>query len=174
MLQMGSITLFQIIVLVLIIFTILYFLRPNVETLVNFDKLQAYEENDPVAVQPSIAPPSSDIFQEGAAIQQVSDIDLVNKVAVGEDTLKADELLPKYDEANEFAKENPVTELLKEQNYLISSMHAGINTVSQSSKIPYYDLRSLPAVPRNVEWPINNSSIDRSNAFQRRPLDIGN
>lgn len=169
MLQMGSITLFQIIVLVLVILAIVYFLRPKVETLVNFDKLQAYEENEPVSV-PSIAPPSSDIFQEGAAIQQVSD----PVVVVGEDTLRADELLPKYDEANEFAKENPVTELLKEQNYLISSMHAGINTVSQSSKIPYYDLRSLPAVPRNVEWPINNSSIDRSNAFQRRPLDIGN
>ena len=173
MLQMGSITLFQIIVLVLVILAIVYFMRPKVETLVNFDKLQAYEENEPVSV-PSIAPPSSDIFQEGAAVQQVSDEDLVNKVVVGEDTLRADELLPKYDEANEFAKENPVTELLKEQNYLISSMHAGINTVSQSSKIPYYDLRSLPAVPRNVEWPINNSSIDRSNAFQRRPLDIGN
>ena len=166
---MGSITLFQIIVLVLVILAIVYFLRPKVETLVNFDRLQAYEENDPVSV-PSIASPSSDIFQEGAAIQQVSD----PVVVVGEDTLRADELLPKYDEANEFAKENPVTELLKEQNYLISSMHAGINTVSQSSKIPYYDLRSLPAVPRNVEWPINNSSIDRSNAFQRRPLDIGN
>ena len=135
----------------------------------DFDNLQPHDTTDS---NQSVVPPS-DTFQEGAPVQEVTDDDVLDKVIVGEDTLKAEELLPKYDEANEFAKENPVTELLKEQNYLISGFHLGINSTMQSSKIPYYDLRSLPPVPKQ-DWPINNSSIDRSNAFQRRPLDIGN
>lgn len=168
MLPQGSITeLLKMVLIVFGIFALLHLLRPSVETLVNFDKLQAYE---PVGPSNVVVPPS-DTFDEGAPVEEVADEDVVEKVIVGEDTLQAEELLPKYDEANEFAKENPVTELLKEQNYLISGYHLGINTTMQSSKIPYYDLRSLPAVPK-VDWPINNSSLDRSNAFQRRKVDI--
>lgn len=49
----------------------------------------------------------------------------------GKDQLKAEDLLPKYDDANAFAKENPVSNLLKEQNFLISGYHVGINTVAK-------------------------------------------
>lgn len=160
--------LFKTIVIVLGIFAILHFLKQNTETMVNFDKLEPSNQARDSYI--TVTQPST--FQEGDPVQEITD-ENVQQVVVGDDVLKAEELLPKYDEANEFAQQNPVTELLKEQNYLISGYHLGINTTMQSSKIPYNDLRSLPPVPKS-DWPINNSSLDRSNAFQRRPVDIGN
>ncbi|ARR75004.1 hypothetical protein SAGO17_0086 [Mimivirus AB-566-O17] len=157
--------LLKMVVVVFGIFALLHFLKQYYEPMVDFESLQAY---DSMKSQYQIATPST-TFQEGAPVPEQ---EVVSKVIVGEDTLKAEELLPSYDEANEFAKQNPVTELLKEQNYLISGYNLGINSTSQSSKIPYHDLRSLPPVPK-ADWLINNSSLDRSNAFQRRSLDIG-
>ncbi len=49
----------------------------------------------------------------------------------GKDQLKAEDLLPKYDDANAFAKENHVSNLLKEQNFLISGYHVGIHCVAK-------------------------------------------
>ena len=158
--------LLKMVVIVFGIFALLHVLKGYYEPMVDFDNLQNYDPRPSARYQ---IVPSADTFQEGA---QVPVVETPLEVIVGEDTLRAEELLPTYDEANEFAKQNPVTELLKEQNYLISGYHLGINTTSQSSKIPNYDLRSLPPVPKS-DWPINNSSLDRSNAFQRRPLDIG-
>ena len=170
MLPQGSITeLLKMVLIVFGIFALLHLLRPSVETLVNFDNLQAYAPAGPAN---AVVPPS-DTFDEGAPVEEVADEDVLEKVIVGEDTLQAEELLPKYDEANEFEKANPISELLRQQSFLQSGYHLGVSTTMQSSKIPYHDLRSLPAVPRNVDWPINNSSLDRSNAFQRRPLNVG-
>ena len=42
----------------------------------------------------------------------------IDRVVAGTTQLGAEDLLPKYDDANEFAKENPVSKLLKEQNWL--------------------------------------------------------
>lgn len=87
--------------------------------------------------------------------------------------LTADELLPKYDDANEFAKENPVSKLLQEQNFLISGYHTGINTVMQSNKIPYLDIRSLPPVAKEEVGPWNQSSFEQSPGQKRRFFEIG-
>lgn len=155
--------LFKMVVIVFGIFALLHLLKQYYEPMTDFENVHAY---DSAKSQYQIAPPQ-DTFQEGAPVPE----EVPEPVIVGEDTLKAEELLPTYDDANEFAKQNPVTELLKEQNYLVSGFHVGINTTSQSSKIPNYDLRAVPAIPK-ADWPINNSSLDRSNAFQRRRLDI--
>jgi hypothetical protein len=98
----------------------------------------------------------------------------IDKVVAGGDKLTADELLPKYDDANAFAKENPVSKLLKEQNFLISGYHVGINTVMQSNKIPYQDIRSLPPIPKESVGPWNQSSYEQSPAQMRRFFEIGN
>lgn len=163
----GSVfELFKMVIIVFGIFTLLHILKQYYEPMVDFENLQP---QDSATSSYQIVPPS-DVFQEGAPVpEEVPE----EPVVVGDTTLKAEELLPTYDDANEFAKQNPVTELLKEQNYLISGYHLGINTTSQSSKIPNYDIRGIPPVPK-VDWLINNSSLDRSNAFQRRPLDISN
>lgn len=87
--------------------------------------------------------------------------------------LNADELLPQYDEENEFAKQNPVSDLLKEQNFLISGYHVGINTVMQSNKIPYHDLRSAPPIPKESVGPFLNSSYEVPAGTGRRFLEIG-
>ena len=88
--------------------------------------------------------------------------------------LTTDELLPKLSsEADDFVKQNPVADMLKEQNFLVSGYHVGINTVLQSHKIPYYDLRSSPAISKqDFEW--NNSYIESPvGVSTRRQFEIG-
>jgi hypothetical protein len=95
-------------------------------------------------------------------------------VVAGKDQLHAADLLPKYDDANEFAKQNPVSNLLKEQNFLISGYHVGINTVMQSNKIPYHDLRSVPPIPKQSVSPFMNSSYETPMGANRRQMEILN
>lgn len=96
----------------------------------------------------------------------------IDNVVAGSAKLTAEDLLPKYNDANAFAKENPVSKLLKEQNFLVSGYHAGINTISQSNKIPYLDLRVLPPIPKEDVGPWNQSSYEQSPASLRRGLEI--
>lgn len=84
--------------------------------------------------------------------------------------LTAEDLLPKYDDANEFAKENPVSKLLKEQNFLVSGHHIGINSVMQSNKIPYHDLRAAPPIPKETISPFLNSSYEQPMGANIKPL----
>lgn len=97
----------------------------------------------------------------------------IDNIVAGKDQLKAADLLPKYDEANEFAKQNPVSNLLKEQNFLVSGYHVGINTVMQSNKIPYHDIRSAPPIPKQNVGPWAQSSYDVPAGANRRALEIG-
>jgi hypothetical protein len=92
--------------------------------------------------------------------------------AAEKEALKAEDLLPQYDDANEFAKQNPVSKLLKEQNFLISGYHAGINTVLQSNKIPYHDIRSVPPIPKESVGPWAQSSYETPVGSNRRQLEI--
>ena len=106
----------------------------------------------------------------GAPVQtQKSEIDAV---VAGKDQLKAEDLLPKYDDANAFAKENPVSNLLKEQNFLISGYHVGINTVLQDKKVGNLDLRSLPPIPKESVGPWNQSSYEQNPSQLRRGVEI--
>lgn len=108
-----------------------------------------------------------------SSLEQATEQAHIDKIVAGEDKIKPEDLLPKYDEANEFAKENPVSKLLKEQNFLISGYHVGINTVMQSNKIPYHDIRSLPPIPKENIGPWNQSSFEQSPAQMRRFFEIG-
>ncbi|NBP00782.1 MAG: hypothetical protein EBU90_11745 [Proteobacteria bacterium] len=94
------------------------------------------------------------------------------EITMGKPQLQSEDLLPKYDEANAFAKENPVSKLLKEQNFLISGYHVGINTVVQSNKIPYHDLRSAPPIPKENVGPWAQSSYETPMGSMRRQLEI--
>lgn len=96
----------------------------------------------------------------------------IDAVVAGKDQVKAEDLLPQYDEANEFAKQNPVSNLLKEQNFLISGYHVGINTVMQSNKIPYHDIRSAPPIPKENVGPWSQSSYDTPMGSGRRQMTI--
>jgi len=97
----------------------------------------------------------------------------IDSVVAGKDQVKAEDLLPKYDDANQFAKQNPVSNLLKEQNFLISGYHVGINTVMQSNKIPYHDLRSAPPIPKENVGPWAQSSYEEpAGGFNRRGFEL--
>ena len=97
----------------------------------------------------------------------------IDKVVADKKQLKPEDLLPNYNEANDFTKQNPVSKLLQEQNFLTSSYHIGINTVSQSNKIPYLDLRSAPPIPKQEIGPFMQSSYEKPMGDGRRHLDIG-
>ena len=97
----------------------------------------------------------------------------ISKIVSGSNQLTAEDLLPKYDSASDFAKENPVDNLLKEQNFLVSGYHMGINTVMQSNKIPYHDLRSAPQVPKQQVGPWSQSSYEEGAGFNRRYFELG-
>lgn len=135
-----------------------------------------YIKREEIENIPSDDPPK-DEKKEPQSSDQNSDIDadekLVDKMLGGSTSLTADDLLPKYDDAAEFAEQNPVDQLLKEQNFVISGHHMGINTVMQSNKIAYHDLRSLPPIPKEVVGPWNQSSYEQSPAQMRRFLEIG-
>jgi len=101
-------------------------------------------------------------------------VDIADKIVSGSTQLKAEDLLPKYDEATDFSKENPVSNLLKEQNFLISGYHMGINTVLQSNKIPYHDLRSAPVIPKQEIGPWGQSSYENfAGSAARRHFELG-
>lgn len=119
--------------------------------------------------QPMIQGPTS-TGQAGAAPQQQQAG--FQRVVEGVPPLAAEDLLPKYEDADKFAKENPISKLLKEQNFLISGYHVGINTVVQSNKIPYYDLRSAPPIPKESVGPWSQSSYDTPMGANRRQLEI--
>ena len=90
-----------------------------------FESLENISEEIPMAPvqevqevqQPSLA------LGNGLELQQEQPVIIdeqqkqIDKVVAGTTQLGAEDLLPKYDDANEFAKENPVSKLLKEQNF---------------------------------------------------------
>lgn len=84
------------------------------------------------------------------------------------DQLTTADLLPKYDDANSFAKQNPVSQLLQEQNFITSGYHMGINTVVQSNKIPYLDIRELPPIAKQSVGPWSQSSYEEPAGAKRR------
>jgi hypothetical protein len=81
------------------------------------------------------------------------------------------DLLPNYDEATKI-KGNAVTDTLKSQNFIIGSFPQGLDTVSTSKRIPYYDIRNNYPVPKE-EYPWNNSPYDEAPGGGRRFFDIG-
>ncbi len=110
---------------------------------------------------------------EQAPVKKDEEQERVDAIVAKGDEIKPSDLLPDYKAENEFSKENPVTKLLKEQNFLISGYHVGINTVMQSNKIPYHDIRSLPPIPKESVGPWNQSSFEQSPAQMRRFFEIG-
>lgn len=122
-------------------------------------------KSQPIAYTPptnTVAPTTVD--------QSSSDATL-NKI-LSNQTLTTSDLLPVYDDANEFSKQNPTQNLLKEQNFLASSpMSGGLDTVVQSKKIAYHDIRSAPPIPKGSPFGIMESSYQEPAGFGRRPLE---
>lgn len=161
----------KILLVLLAIYVIITYVNKNNESMENTEVKGEVKEVKKVkeVIQPELTLSGPELAPVDYVQQKQ-----IDKVVAGSDKLTADELLPKYDDANAFAKENPVSKLLKEQNFLISGYHVGINTVMQSNKIPYQDIRSLPPIPKENVGPWNQSSYEQSPAQMRRFLEIGN
>ena len=130
------------------------------------------EQLENVQQEMTLAQPESQVLEGPIGEMAKMEQQQIDKIVAGQDQIKADDLLPKYDDANAFAKENPVSKLLKEQNFLISGYHAGVNTVLQSNKIGNLDLRSLPPIPKESVGPWNQSTYDQSGGQLRRGVEI--
>lgn len=131
------------------------------------ENLDNIEGATPVIAQP---PVPTQLAQTVTPQQQMTQVD---KVIAGKTALTTDDLLPKYDDANDFAKQNPVSKLLQETNFLTSGYHSGINTIVSSNKIPYHDIRSVPPIPKSEVSPFMNSSYEQPMGSGRRYLEVG-
>ena len=119
-------------------------------------------------VQPQVAPGSLASAPIMSAQQQQ-----VDSIVAGPTQLTTSDLLPKYDDASDFAKQNPVSKILQEQNFLQAGYHIGINTQIQSNKIPYLDIRSMPPIPKQEAGPWNQSTFEEPVGAKRRYFEIG-
>lgn len=134
----------------------------NKENLDNIEK----ENSVPIVAQPQVP---TQLSETVTPEQEMTQID---KVIAGKTALTTEDLLPKYDDANDFAKQNPVSKLLQETNFLTSGYHQGINTIVSSNKIPYHDLRSAPPIPKQEMGPWNQSSYETPMGSGRKFLEI--
>jgi hypothetical protein len=158
----------DILKVILILLGVYFFMKYyNRESLDNVEAEQAPQPRK-VVVQAQPEEPRADVLTPQEQQKQVE------KVVAGGSQLTANDLLPVYDDANEFAQQNPVSNLLQEQNFLQAGYHMGINTVVQSNKIPYLDIRSCPPIPKREVGPFNNSSFEQPVGANRRFLEIGN
>ena len=86
--------------------------------------------------------------------------------------LSAEELLPKNNSSDLWAKVNPEGEgSLEGKNFLQSGYHIGINTVGQTLRNANMQLRSEPPNPQVKVSPWQQSTIEPD--LGRKPLEIG-
>lgn len=88
------------------------------------------------------------------------------------DTTVDASMLPSYENVNEFDKENQVTNILKERKLLVAGKHSGVDTVVQTNKIPYHDIRSAPAIVKEDVSPFLKSSYEQPMGAGRRKFVI--
>ena len=138
----------------------------------NLDNIERAENVLPFLAQPP-APSQLTSTQSEPTVTLQEQASQIDKVIAGKTALTAEDLLPKYDDANDFSKQNPVSKLLQEQNFLTSGYHQGINTIVSSNKIPYHDIRSVPPIPKTEMGPWNQSSYDQPMGSGRKFLEVG-
>lgn len=143
---------FNIIVIIAIIIGLVFYFKPE-----HLNDISGNILPEPVVVLP-----------QAAAVGPTAQIPVTDK------SLSASDLLPNYNDAKAMAAANPVTDILKDQNFLIGGYPVGIDTTVQSNKIPYLDLRSLPLIPKETVGPWNQSSYENSGgSIGRRQFEIG-
>ncbi len=155
----------KILIVLVIVFVFLYFLKPTTESFTK-EKL----ENTDITNVPAV-PLTTQQPTEQQNFTQAPVANPYENVLKDKPQLKTEELLPNYSKENEFVKGNPIADLLKEKNFLISGYHIGIDTISSSNKIPNYDLRSVVPIPKVDTGPWMQSSYEVQPI--RRQLEIG-
>jgi len=143
-------------VILVLLFVILNFMQPSSESLENTPP-PSPEALEAPAMPPVQAPPAATPDQQALP------------------PLTPEDLLQPNAEAAEFVQKNEVMDLLKEQNFLVAGHHVGLDTVMQSNKIAYHDLRSAPPIPKDQVGPWNQSSYEQpaGGPVARRFLEIG-
>lgn len=138
-------------VILVLLFVILYFMQPSAEGLENTAA--------PELPMPPVQSPPPQALPDQQAMPP----------------LTPENLLQPNAEAAEFVQKNEVMDLLKEQNFLVAGHHVGLDTIMQSNKIAYHDLRSAPPIPKDQVGPWNQSSYEQpaGGPVARRYLEIG-
>jgi len=154
-------------VVIAIYFFMKFFQREQLENVAPEVKVEVKPEVKPV-VQPVV---NAEV--KAPVVTKADQQSQIDKVVGCQTPLCSTDLLPQYDDANAFAKQNPVSKLLQEQNFLQAGYHMGVNTIVQSNKLPYLDIRSCPPIPKQEVGPFNNSSYEQPAGANRRFLEIG-
>jgi hypothetical protein len=134
----------------------------NVNTKTNTDskKIEGFEDTKK---SPEGGVVANDLMQGEMSDFDISGTEkkILENISTGASQLTTGDLLPKYDDASTFAKENPVTQVLKDQNFIISGYSQGMDTISSSKRIPYNDFRENILIPKdNSVSPWNMSPLE--------------
>lgn len=81
-------------------------------------------------------------------------------------------LLPVYNEATNFVETTKPTDVLKSHNFIYTNRQVNIPSISQASKIQYYDLRPAPVVVKDESLFFNISPNDTPIGAGRLNLNI--
>ena len=129
-------------------------------------------ENTVTVTNQPLVQPDLTLAEQASVPVQTPEQTHLDSIIAGQTQLTTQDLLPKYDSANDFTKQNPVSQLLQQQNFLQAGYHHGINTNMESNKIQYLDLRSCPPIPKNNNIsPWQNSSYESPAGAGRRSLE---
>jgi hypothetical protein len=169
----------QLVIAIVVIMSVLFFMNKQNEGIANTpiesapfvsssinniaDMSQATSQQDPMVYA---SPLTSAINEQAPYNVSEQEQQKLTQIADGTSPLTAQDLLPKYNEAN-----NNVSKILQDQNFLISGFAQGIDTVGQNNKIAYNDIRSLPIIPKNdtiSPWMMSPYS---EAGLSRRPLE---
>lgn len=178
--------------ILVLLFLVISFMQKNVEGLENVadvNEVQALADaqlkeqlaaqqraQEQMAAQQAAAQQAA---AQQAATQQMASQQMTSQQAAAaqpdRQQLVPEDLLQQNGEAAEFVQKNEVMDLLKEQNFLVAGHHVGLDTVMQSNKIAYHDLRSAPPIPKEQVGPWNQSSYEQpaGGPVARRYLEIG-
>lgn len=163
-----------VLVLVAVYFFMQYYSKENLENLMPDTTIMTTTQQTNDTSRNLVQPSNMSLSADAKAPEEQLTAKQISAVVAGPTQLTTVDLLPKYSDANDFAKQNPVSKLLQEQNFLQSGFHMGINTTLQSNKIPNLDLRSLPPIVKNpaLTGPWNQSTIEMSGGG-RKFFEIG-
>lgn len=81
-------------------------------------------------------------------------------------------LLPVYNDATNFVETTKPTDVLKTHNFIYTNRQVNIPSISQASKIQYYDIRPAPVVVKDESLFFNISPNDTPIGAGRLNLNI--
>lgn len=152
-------TILIVVVAVVSVYVLYKTYYPEQKTILEFMEEVSAEQPQPESEQPVVPPVLGDEFP-------------VQTDSVAVESIAAEDLLPKSQEAKDFEAQFPLgTGDLASKNFVVAGHNIGINTVSSSMKNANLQLRSDPFIEPKMVSPFLNSTITPD--LNRKNFEIG-